>query len=110
MDIEFEASVGESLELVIQGVCVNVDGTTGELKISPAGLGTEQTVLKNPSNCHFRIFSDRGILCLYEANHHVIMPLQVAQSPMDHILIRGDESRIEKLQVRKMKSIWQNKQ
>ena len=86
---------------------MNADGTTGELKVSPAGRGTEQTVLKHMTNCHFRIFSDRGIMCLYEAKNHVIMPLRVAQSPMDHILIRGDETRIEKLQVRKMKRMWQ---
>ena len=106
MDIELTLEVDTCFEMMIHGVKVQLDGVAKELTISPAGNGREKTILKDTSSCHLRIFSDRGLMCLYEANNHVIMPMQVSQSRMGHIEMIGSNVRVHSMEVRKMQSIW----
>ena len=90
----------------MQGVRVRVDGRTAELSVSPTVKGTETAMVRDPKNCRLRLLSDRNLLCLYEENSHIIMPMQVQQTPSEELLLRGDGARVKAMEVRELEGSW----
>lgn len=106
LDIEMTVEAGREFEIIVQGVRVRLDGRTGELSVSPTSKGTETTWVRDSQNCRLRLLSDRNLLCLYEENSHIIMPMQVQQEPSDEILLRGKGSLVRTMEVRELSGIW----
>ena len=108
LDIELEADAGQRLELEVRGVRMTVDGKTGELTVSPVTVGgAARTVLRDPHRCHLRLLSDRGLLCLYEKNSHLIMPLQVDQTEDMTLRVYGRGAHVTGGEIRTLSSLWE---
>ena len=108
LDIELEADAGQRLELEVRGVRVTVDGKTGELTVPPVTVGgAARTVLRDPHRCHLRLLSDRGLLCLYEKNSHLIMPLQVDQTEDMTLRVYGRGAHVTGGEIRTLSSLWE---
>ena len=106
LDIELTVDAGQEFVLLVQGVSIRIDGRTSELSVSPTVKGTETTTVRDTKNCRLRLLSDRNLLCLYEENSHIIMPMQVHQVPSSDIVLRGDGAWIDTLEVRELSGIW----
>lgn len=106
MDIEMTVNVEKSFDMEIHGVKIHIDGVDGELSVFPTTKGIEKATVRNPANCHLRLLIDRHLLCLYEENSHLIMPMQVKQSMNSKIILGGQKSHVSTMEIREMSGIW----